>query len=403
MATIEIHFDDEKIHDLLGGDDVFGALMQGSLNDFLQAEMTEHVGAERGERTEKRLGHRNGSYRRGLTTRVGRLELEVPRDRKGTFSTELFARYQRSEKALVLALMEMVVQGVSTRRVKKITERLCGRAFSKSTVSRLCEQLDARVEAWAERPLGGTTYPFLMVDAMHVKVRRQGAVRSTTVMLAIGVNEEGYREILGIDLSFKETGEAWADFLQQLRDRGLRGVEFAASDAHEGLAKALRERFPGAVWQRCQAHFRRNVSDETPETHRDELHRWLDRILEADSPEEAREALTAAQEALGGKADRALEKLESGFEDATAVLSLPQKYRRRLRTTNSVERYIEEIRRREKVIRIFPNVRSAWRLIGARCAEQHEEWSTGKRYFNMDGYYAWKRSFEDPAPIARAA
>ncbi|MEX2401241.1 MAG: IS256 family transposase [Rhodothermales bacterium] len=292
---------------------------------------------------------------------------------------------------------------VSTRRVKKITEKLCGRAFSKSTVSRLCKQLDARVEAWAERPLGATTYPFLMVDAMHVKVRRQGAVRSTTVMLAIGVNEGGYREILGIDLSFKETGEAWADFLQQLRDRGLRGVEFAASDAHEGLTQALRERFPGAVWQRCQAHFRRNVSDATPETHRDDVHEWLDAILEADSPAAAREALTEAQEALGGKADRALEKLENGFEDATAVLTLPEKYRRRLRTTNSVERYIEEIRRREKVIRIFPNVRSAWRLIGARCAEQHEEWSTGRRYFNMDGFYEWKRSFEEPEPIARAA
>ena len=327
----------------------------------------------------------------------------MPRDRKGTFSTELFERYQRSEKALVLALMEMVVQGVSTRRVKKITERLCGRAFSKSTVSRLCQQLDVRVEAWAERPLDQASYPFLMVDAMHVTVRRQGALRSTTVMLAIGVIEEGYREILGIDLYFKETGEAWADFLQQLRDRGLRCVEFVASDAHEGLAQALRERFPGAVWHRCQAHFRRNVSDETPETHRDELHRWLDRILEADSSEEAREALTAAQEALGGKADRALEKLENGFEDATAVLSLPKTYRLRLRTTNGLERFIEEIRRRVKVIRIFPNLRSAWRLIGARCAEQHEEWSTGRRYFNMESFYAWKRSFEEPAPIARAA
>jgi transposase-like protein len=299
--------------------------------------------------------------------------------------------------------MEMVIQSVSTRRVKKITERLCGRAFSMSTVSRLCEQLDARVEAWAERPLVQTTYPFLMVDAMHVNVRRQGAVRSTTVMLAIGVNEEGYREILGIELSFKETGEAWADFLRQLRERGLRGVEFAVSDAHKGLVEALRERFPGAVWQRCQAHFRRNVVDETPETCRNEMHERLNDVLEADSPEAAREALTVAQDTLDGRADRALKKLEHGFEDATAVLTLPSTYRRRLRTTNSVERFIEEIRRREKVIRIFPNVRSAWRLIGARCAEQHEEWSTGRRYFNMDAYFAWKAALEETAPIAHAA
>lgn len=403
MASIEIHIDDDKIHDLLGGDDVFGALMHGSLNDFLQAEMTEHIGAERGERTSKRRGHRNGSYRRGLTTRVGRLRLEVPRDREGTFSTQLFERYQRSEKALVLALMEMVVQGVSTRRVKKITTELCGRAFSKSTVSRLAQQLDERVAAWADRPLCGKTYPFLMVDALHVKVRRQGAVRSTTAMLAIGVNEEGHREILGIDLSFKETGEAWSDFLQQLRDRGLRGVEFAVSDAHEGLIEALRKRFPGAVWQRCQAHFRRNVIDDTPEKHRDEMHTSLNAILDADSPEAAREALGEALLALDGKADKALDKLERGFEDATAVLSLPKTYRRRLRTTNSVERFIEEIRRREKVIRIFPNIRSAWRLIGARCAEQHEEWVTGRRYFDMDGFYAWKASFEEPERIARAA
>ena len=403
MATFEITIDDEKIQDLLQSDQGMAALLEPILNQLLQAEMTEHLRAEPGERTTDRRGWLGGSYKRQLTTRVGRLELEVPRDREGTFQTSLFERYQRSEKALVLALMQMVVQGVSTRRVKQITTELCGRKFTGSTVSRLSEGLDAQVSAWAERPLEGRSYPFLVLDAMQVKVRRQGAVRSTTVLLAVGISDQGQREILGLDVAFGETGEAWRRFIGRLKARGLSGVEVATSDAHEGLRQALEAAFPGLIWQRCQAHFRRNVLDRTPTAVRDRMHELLDRILKASSPERAREAFGEACAELEGTADRALEVLESGWEEATAVLALPPKYRRRLRTTNMLERFIEEIRRREKVVRIFPNEEAAHRLIGALCAERHEEWSTGRRYLTMDAFFEWKASLEpdgDSLPVA---
>jgi putative transposase len=403
MATLEITLDDDQLQNLLRSDDRLQQLLEAMLNQLLQAEMTEHLQAEPQERTDERRGYRNGSYRRGLTTRVGTLELEVPRDRAGTFQTDLFERYGRSEKALVLTFMDMYVSGVSTRKVKKITQTLCGRSFSKSTVSKLCGGLDAQVRAWAERPLDEQAYPFILADALQVKVRREGAVRATTVLLAVGINAAGYREILGLEVAFGETQEAWQGFFRSLRERGLHGVEFATSDAHEGLVEALERTFPGVIWQRCQAHFMRNILDATPEQLRAEMHEHLLRILRAATPEKARAAFREVQVLLEGRADKALEKLEAGFEDATAVLVLPAKYRRRLRTTNMLERFNEELRRRERVVRIFPNVRAAWRLIGALSCEQHEAWSTGRRYLNMDAFFAWKQALERPATTARAA
>jgi transposase-like protein len=313
-------------------------LLEPILNQILQAEMTEHLGAEPGEQTKSRQGYRNGTYERKLTTRVGRLELEVPRDREGEFQTALFQRYQRSEKALVLALMQMVVQGVSTRRVKNITTELCGREFSKSTVSRLNDDLDEQVRTWAERPLE-QEYPFLVLDAMQIKVRRQKAVRSTTVMLAVGISEDGQREILGLEMALSETEEGWRRFIRHLKERGLSGVELATSVAdesawHEGLRQALEEAFPGLIWQRCQSHFRRNVLDQTPSSYRDEMHQMLDQVLEASSQKEAQRRLDYLREEIQEKASGALEVLEDGLVDATAVLALPSKYRRRLRTTN---------------------------------------------------------------------
>lgn len=394
MATFEISIDDEKIQELLQGDRGMAVLLEPILNQILQAEMTDHLGAEPGQRTDQRRGYRNGSYQRQLTTRVGTIELEVPRDRSGTFQTALFQRYQRSEKALVLALMQMVVQGVSTRRVKKITTELCGRKFSSSTVSRLTEDLDEQVQAWASRSLE-QDYPFLVLDAMHLEVRRQGAVRSTTVMLAVGIGEDGQREILGLETAFSETKEGWRRFIRGLKERGLSGVELATSDAHPGLIQALKEAFPGLIWQRCQAHFKRNVLDQTPASYKDQMDQVLDQILKAPSQEEAQSRFDAVSDELKEKAPAAYEVLEEGLIETTAVLALPGKYRRRLCTTNMVERFIQEIRRREKVIRIFPNRESVYRLVGALCAETHEEWSTGRRYLNMDEYFEWKTAQQE--------
>lgn len=387
MTQIQVSFDEETLREVLLGDRGAEVLLEKVMNEILQAEMTEHLGAEPGEQTDRRQGYRNGAYERTLTTRIGQLKLEVPRDREGTFQTELFERYQRSEKALVTTLMQMVVQGVSTRRVKKITTELCGREFSRQTVSNLTERLDKQVEAWAGRSLG--EYPFLLADAMQLKVRRQGAVRSTTALIVVGISEEGYREILGFKIALRETGESWKELFKDLKERGLRGVEFAVSDAHEGLEKALRASFPGCIWSRCQAHFQRNVLDKTPADCHDQMKDLLDRVLEAESQQEAVRRFEKEGDELREEAPDAVETLQDGLFDATAVLALPEKYHRWLRTTNMLERLIQEVRRREKVIRIFPSKDSAWRLVGALLAEKHEEWSTSRRYLKTDEFYEW--------------
>lgn len=421
MTDLNLTFSEEELERILFGDGGLEVLMEKMLNNVLQAEMTEHLGADRYERSEDRTGYRHGSYERELTTRVGQLTLEVPRAKDGSFSTKLFGRYQRSEKALVLALMQMVVQGVSTRRVKKITTKLCGRRFTRSTVSRLTKELEEQVEAWAERSLE-EDYPFVLFDAMHVKVRRQGAVRSTAILLAVGVTEEGDREILGFHPAFGETSEAWKTFIGDLKGRGLSGVEHVTSDAHEGLTEAIQKQLPGSIWTRCHAHFQRNVLKETPEDCRKAMKALLDEVLQADSQPEAFRAFEETMagertrivetsegetidtyEQLREEATSALEVLEGGLEEATAVLALPGKYRRRLRTTNMIERLIEELRRREKVIRIFPNMGSAWRLIGALLSEYHDEWSTGRKYLDMAEYDRWKRQRGPQKPNAEAA
>ncbi|WP_263842085.1 IS256 family transposase [Salinibacter sp.] len=416
--TLSIDLSDEELEKILLGDRGRDLLMEKVFNQVLEAEMTEHLGADRYERNENRSGYRNGSYERELTTRVGQLTLEVPRCKDGSFSTKLFQRYQRSEKALVLALMEMVVQGVSTRRVKKITTELCGREFSKSTVSRLTKQLDEQVKAWDERPLD-QEYPFLVLDAMHVKVRRQGGVRSTAVLLAVGISEKGQREILGLHTTLSETESAWKSFLEKLSKRGLAGVEHVTSDRDRGLKEAIRQKLPGVIWTPCHAHLRRNVLDDTPEEWRGSMKDLMDEVLQASSQTEAfrifeeilegdrRKMVTVANgeeqpeevdayNKLLEEAAPALATLKENLEEATAVLALPDKYRRRLRTTNMIERLIEEVRRREKVIRIFPNMDSAWRLIGAVLAEKHEEWSTGRKYLDMAEFRNWKKQASRP-------
>ena len=392
MAHLQVTIDTDKLKDLFASDEGMAALAEEILNQVLDAQMTEHLQAKPYERTDRRRAYRNGYKPRQLTTRVGTLTLRVPQARDGSFSTDLFRRYQRSEQALVLAMMEMVLQGVSTRKVTKITEELCGAAFSKSTVSRLCEELDVRVRAWNERSLKKQQYPFLVVDAMQIKVRRDEAVRSTSALIAVGINEEGYREVLGLDIGDSESEGTWERLFKRLKARGLRGVELITSDSHGGLVKALRRQFQGAAWQRCQTHLMRNVLGQTPRHLKAEMTAWLRRIFRSESKAEARQAFGELAGELDGKAGKALQTLETGLEDAIAVLALPAKYRRRLRTTNMIERLIEEIRRRERVIRIFPNSASAHRLVGALLQEQHEEWLTGRKYFDMGEYVEWQQS-----------
>ena len=350
MAQYQITVDQELLHHLFLGnnkDSSVSALLESVLNQVLQAQATEQLQAEPYERTEERKGYRNGTRPHTLTTRVGTITLHVPRFRNGQFSTEMFARYQRSEQALVLALMEMVINGVSTRKVSQITEELCGTEFSKSTVSELCKKLDPLVNAWNNRDLSEKSYHFVLVDALVLKIREDGHVRSRSVMIAIGINTEGYREALGLMIGDSESEASWKQFFSWLKNRNLRGVEFIVSDDHSGLVKAVCRQLQGVTWQRCQTHFMRNILDATPKPVREELYPHLRAILEAPDPGTARLLLNQTLEAFEKKAPKAMQILEMGFDDATAVLVLPEKYRRRLRTTNAVERLIEEIRRRE--------------------------------------------------------
>jgi transposase-like protein len=387
MTEYELKVPGQLLSSLLSDKNALAELLEAILNPILEVQAAEQLGAERYERSEERMGYRNGYRLRQLYTRVGPLTLRVPQLRNGSFSTEIFSRYQRSEQALVLAMMEMVVNGVSTRKVTRITEELCGVSFSKSAVSQLCTALDARVAAFNERRLDA--FPFVLVDAMYLKARNGDAVESQAAMVVSGVNPQGHREILGVRIGDSESEAFWRETFVWLKKRGLKGVVYVVSDDHNGLVSAARRCFQGSIWQRCQVHFMRNVLSYTGSKHKRAMGAGLKRIFSADSAAEARQRFDELAEALEGKAPKAISCLENGLEDALAVMALPAKYRRRMKSTNMQERLIREIRRRERVIGIFPNVESAQRLIGANLAEIHEEWQ-GRRYFDMTEFNEWQ-------------
>jgi transposase-like protein len=390
MTQYQLTLDSETVQRLFTGDGHVGRLLEAVLNQVLNAQVAEQLQAAPYERSEQRQGYRNGYKPRQLTTRVGALTLLVPQVRDGQFSTELFARYQRSEQTLVLTRTEMVVNGVSTRKVARITEWLCGTSLAKSTVSDLCKALDPLVTGWNERDLSGNRYPFVLVDALVVKVREDGRVRAVSALVATGVNDQGYREVLGLQVGESESERTWLAFFTWLKSRGLAGVDLVVSDHHGGLVKAVQQQFQGATWQRCQTHLSANVADATPKALQEEVHARLRPIFDAPDEATARTLLASFVANYQTKAPAAVATLERGFDDATAVLALPAPYRKRLRTTNGVERLNEEIRRRERVIRIFPNRDSVIRLVGALLMEQDEVWTTGKRYFDMTAYWLWR-------------
>lgn len=386
MTEYELKVPGSLLSSLLGEKDALAGFLEEVLNQVLEAQATEQIGAGRYERAEGRAAYRNGYRPRQLYTRVGPLTLRVPQLRDGSFSTEIFSRYQRSEQALVLSLMEMVVNGVSTRKVTRITEELCGASFSKSTVSQLCTALDARVRAFNERRLG--SFPFVLVDAMYLKARNGEAVASKSALIVSGINAEGNREVLGVRIGDSESEAFWLETFRWLKARGLTDVVYVVSDDHNGLVSAARRSFQGAIWQRCQVHFMRNVLSYTPSRHKAELGEGLKRIFRAETAAEARARCAELAEVMERVAPKAVACLEDGIDDALAVMALPAKYRRRMKSTNMQERLIQEVRRRERVIRIFPNEDSALRLVGALLAEINEEWQE-RRYLDMAEFHEW--------------
>ena len=388
MTDYNVTVGRDLLPELLTGQDGLAKLVENVLNQILEAQVSESLNAEPYERSEDRAGYRNGSRVRQLYTRVGPVQLQVPQTRDGSFSTEIFKRYQRSEQALLLSLMEMVVNGVSTRKVTNITEELCGASFSKSMVSSLCTGLDARVRAFNERRFDGEAYPFILMDALFFKSREDDRVVSRAALTVSGIRSDGFREILGIQIGDTESFSTWDETFRWLKQRGLKGVMFVISDQHSGLTEAIKKHFQGATWQRCQVHLMRNILGATSIRKRGEVASYAKLVLQAPDMKEARRRLDDFIERFEKKAPKAVACLEEAFEDAMAVIALPEKYRKRLRTTNMQERLNEEIRRRERVIRIFPNDDSALRLIGALLAEQNEVWQE-RRYLDMDEFHEW--------------
>ena len=387
MAEYDVSVARDLSPGLLNEPEGLARLVEAVLSPILQAQMSEHLGANPYERSPERQGYRNGVRPRTLDTWVGPVTLQVPQTRDGSFSPEIFKRDQRSEQAFVLALMEMVVHGVSTRKVTEITEALCGASFSKSTVSALSAGLDPHVRAFHERRLTASS-PFVRVDALGLTVREDDRVVSKAALIATGIRDDGGREILGLEIGDSESFAAWEDFFKGLKGRGLKGILWVISDSHAGLVEAARKPFQGVAWQRCQVHLLRNLLGHTPSRPRAEVAAPAKRIFQAPDLEEARRQLAAFVARFETIAPKVVACLEEGFENAVSVMVLPEKYRRRLRTTNRQERLNEEIRRRERVIRIFPAVASAHRLIGSLLVEQHEAWA-GQRYLNMDEFHEW--------------
>lgn len=365
----------------LHGDDPLRSLLVHTIQRVLEEELTAFLNAESYSRTEHRTGYRNGYKPRKLKTRVGRLELMVPKDREGRFQTALFDRYQRNEKALTLAIMEMYIQGVSTRKVKKITEELCGLEISKSQVSNLAKGLDEEVKIWRNRPLA-KKYPYLIVDARYEKIRRGGHVISQGVLIVVGIGEDGYRELLGVWCADTESEQTWSEVFKELKERGLEGVTYIVSDEHKGLKKAVQRQFQGVTWQRCQVHFMRNVLSSVAKKDRSMILSYLREITGSINLESARKRLSETVYKLEATHPKVAEYLDTYGEEILAVYNLPEPHRKRMRSTNMLERFNEEIKRRTRVIRIFPNEQSCIRLVTALASETNEEWMA-RRYLDM--------------------
>lgn len=369
--------------ELFAGGDVVRELFREVLQEVLEAEMTETLQAKPGERTAERLGLRSGYYSRTLITRVGKLELRVPQDRDGRFSTQLFERYQRSEKALVSALAEMYVQGVSTRKVKAITEELCGHSFSASSISDINKTLDEQLAQFSSRRLD-EEYPYLILDARYERVRENGTIHKRAVLVAIGINWDGRRCVLGVDLANRESISSWKEFLLGLRSRGLTGVELVVTDDHAGLRAAIAEVLPEAAWQRCYVHFLRNCLDHLPRKGDDDCLRELRWIYERRNLGEARNDLAAWITKWESRYAKLVSWVEENIEETLTFYRLPAQHHKHLKSTNMLERLNEELKRRTHVVRIFPNAASCLRLVRALAVETHENWIEATRYLNMD-------------------
>jgi transposase-like protein len=365
------------------GFDGMAHALQILVNETMKIERSETLRAAPYERTCERQGHANGFKPKTLNTRIGKLELQVPQTRGVEFYPKSLERGVRSERALKLAVAEMYVQGVSTRKVTEITQELCGLDISSSQVSRCSQLLDEELRSWRERPLGKLSY--LILDARYEKVRHGGSVVDCAVLIAVGVLPSGKRTVLGVSVSLSEAEVHWREFLASLVKRGLHGVEMVTSDAHEGLKAARKSVFPGVPWQRCQFHLQQNAVAYVPKVDmRSEVADDLRGVFNAPDANEADRLLKLAADKYRPKAPKLADWMERSVPEGLTVFTRPTAHRRRLRTSNMLERLNKEIKRRTRVATLFPNEASLLRLVSAVLAEVDEEWQTGKCYLNTE-------------------
>jgi putative transposase len=353
------------------------------VNEAMKAERSYVLNAAPYERTDERLGHANGFKTKTVATRLGALEFEIPQVRGDIkFYPSALEKGLRSERALKLALAEMYLNGVSTRKVTNVLESLCGLEITSTQVSRATAELDAVLKRWRERPLG--LFPYIILDARYEKVRHNGAVHSCAVLVAIGVDQEGKRSILGLSCKLSEAEVHWREFLESLQNRGLHGVRLIISDDHAGLKAACAARFPSVPWQRCQVHLQRNAQAQINKLdQRAEIARDLRQIFNSTERSEAAARLKLVAQKWEKIAPKLSQWLEANVPEALTVFLLPEAHRRRLRTTNALEHLNKELKRRTRVVLIFPNEAALERLVTALLMEQSEQWETSKTYLTM--------------------
>ena len=383
------------------GTDLVRTLAEWALQQLIDTEAAQRIGADRYERVESRVTHRNGSRPRTLTTKAGDLELAIPKLRRGSFFPEILEPRRRIDQALYAVVMEAYVHGVSTRAVDDLVVAMGGCGISKSEVSRICAGLDERVAAFRNRTLGHTTFPYVYLDATYVNVRDDalGQVVSRAVVVATGITAEGGREVLGVDVGDSEDETFWTRFLRSLRTRGLAGVRLVISDAHAGLKTSIRKCFTGSSWQRCRVHYARNLLATVPKAHTEMVAAAFRSIFALSDPAEVAARYTEVAEMLRPRFPKAAESLDGARTDVLAFAAFPNAHWRKIWSNNPLERLNKEIKRRSNVVGIFPNDAAVIRLIGAVLADQHDEWAIARRYL-AEGSMADLTATRETAPTA---
>jgi len=383
MSKSSGYLDEIQAH---SDEDMFKEMLRVMAQAVMEEELERHLGAERHERTAHRKGHRNGYKPRRFNTRMGTLELEVPQAR-GTqpYSPLLFAKWQRNERALLVACAEMYFMGVSTRKVKRVLKKMGGFELSAATVSCVAQELDEKLKEFRERRLDAHTWPYLMVDACYVKVRVRGHVVNQAVLTVAGVNDDGRREILTWRMADVESEDTWSEVFRELRSRGVAGVCWIISDGHGGIRAAVAKHYIGATWQRCWTHFMRSALAKVGRRHKDALAKELVAARKFDDVRVCMAEAERIAQRWEQQYPRVAKQICEQFEETLRVHELPPAHRRRIYTTNIMERLMKEIKRRTRVVGIFPNQASADRLVGAHLLERHERWACEPaRYLNMD-------------------